>query len=48
MDAFISHASKNSELAVKIEKFCEEKGLKIWLDHSDIEAHYLVVYSVLP
>ena len=42
MDAFISHASENSELAVKIEKLFEEKGLKIWLDHSDIRLGVLL------
>lgn len=42
MDVFISHASENSELAIKIEKFLEEKALKIWLDHLDIRLGILL------
>ncbi len=42
MDAFISHASKDATLAVRIEELLEEDGLKVWLDHSEIRLGVLL------
>lgn len=42
MDVFISHASKDSALAVRIESHLEENGLKVWLDHSEIHLGVLL------
>ena len=36
MDAFISHASKDTPMAVQIEEALEDDGLQVWLDHSEI------------
>jgi TIR domain len=36
MDTFISHASKDAPMAVKIEAALEDDGLQVWLDHSEI------------
>jgi tetratricopeptide (TPR) repeat protein len=36
MDAFISHASKDADLASQIEELLEEDGLQVWLDNSEI------------
>jgi hypothetical protein len=36
MDTFISHASKDAPMAVKIEAALETDGLQVWLDHSEI------------
>ena len=35
MDAFISHASKDTPMAVQIEEALEDDGLQVWLDHSE-------------
>ena len=42
MDAFISHASKDTTLAAQIEKLLEEDRLKVWLDHSEIRMGVLL------
>lgn len=36
LDAFISHASQDAKLATEIENFLEGKGLKVWLDRSEL------------
>ncbi|MBL0715757.1 MAG: toll/interleukin-1 receptor domain-containing protein [Desulfosarcina sp.] len=42
MDAFISHASEDADLAIRVEKFLEQNGLKVWLDRSDIRLGVLL------
>lgn len=42
MDVLISHASKDSALATRIESHLEENGLKVWLDHSEIRLGVLL------
>ncbi len=42
MDAFISHSSENSGLAVRIEEFLDKNGLDVWLDHSDLRLGVLL------
>jgi hypothetical protein len=42
MDAFISHASKDADLAAQIEEFLEGDGLKVWLDRSEIRLGILL------
>jgi hypothetical protein len=34
MDAFISHASKDTPMAARIEEVLEEDSLHVWLHHS--------------
>ena len=36
MDAFISHSSQQTELAVRVEALLEADGLAVWLDRSEI------------
>jgi tetratricopeptide (TPR) repeat protein len=42
MDVFISHASKDAALAMRIENYLEENGLTVWLDHSEIRLGVLL------
>jgi hypothetical protein len=42
MDVFISHASKDAALAMRIENSLEENGLTVWLDHSEIRLGVLL------
>jgi hypothetical protein len=42
MDTFISHSSKDTVLAARIEELLEENGLKVWLDHSEIRLRALL------
>jgi tetratricopeptide (TPR) repeat protein len=42
MDAFISHASKDAALAMRIEELLKEDGLKVWLDHAEIRLGVLL------
>jgi TIR domain len=37
MDAFISHSSRNRDVAGALEKELEANGLGVWLDDSEIE-----------
>jgi hypothetical protein len=36
MDAFISHSSREREVAGELEQALEADGLSVWLDDSDI------------
>jgi hypothetical protein len=47
MDAFISHASKDAALAARMEKLLENKGLAVWLDHSEIRLGVLLRKELL-
>ena len=42
MNAFISHASKDAALAVRLEELLEEDGSMVWLDHSEIRLGVLL------
>lgn len=42
MDAFISHSSEDSGLAVRIEELLDKNGLEVWLDHSDLRLGVLL------
>lgn len=42
MDAFISHSSEDSGLAVRIEELLDRNGLEVWLDHSDLRLGVLL------
>lgn len=42
MDVFISHASKDAALAMRIEQSLEENGLTVWLDRSEIRLGVLL------
>lgn len=42
MDAFISHSSKNRAVAAKLEAALEAKGLRVWLDNSEIRLGVLL------
>ena len=42
MDAFISHSSKNRVVASRLEQALEDKGLRVWLDDSEIRLGVLL------
>lgn len=42
MDAFISHASADASLAIRVERLLEAAGLSVWLDRSEIRAGRLL------
>ena len=42
MDAFISHSSEDSGLAVRIEELLDKNELKVWLDRSDLRLGVLL------
>jgi TIR domain len=42
MDAFISHASRNRSVASRLERALEGKGLRVWLDDSEIRLGVLL------
>src|SRR4051794_31997277 len=41
-DAFISHASADLKIAEHVEKAPKAQGLKVWLDHSEIQLGVLL------
>jgi hypothetical protein len=42
MDAFISHSSRNRSVASRLEQALEGKGLRVWLDDSEIRLGVLL------
>ncbi len=42
MHAFISHSSKNNDVAAKLEKQLEARGLEVWIDLSEIRLGVLL------